>query len=149
MTNLTVYDPAMCCSTGICGPEIDQALVDFASDLDWLTRLGADVKRFNLSQEPAQFAENELVRSVLEKSGVEGLPVIVAGDALKSSGRYPSREELAQMAGLTPEQVVAGASSAAQESKSCCAPKASLASASTGGCCGGDDLEEDAGGCCS
>ena len=103
MSSLTIYDPAMCCSTGVCGPEIDQRLVDFATDLDWLSRVGADVTRFNLSQEPAQFAENELVRSVLEKSGVEGLPVIVAGDALKSSGRYPSREELAQMAGLSSE----------------------------------------------
>ena len=149
MTKLTVYDPAMCCATGICGPEIDQALVNFAGDLDWLTRLGADVKRFNLSQEPAQFAENEAVRSVLEKSGVEGLPVIIAGDAMKCSGRYPSREELAQMAGLTLEQIAAGASTTAQESKSCCTPKPALASASTGGCCGGDDAEEETGGCCS
>jgi len=36
MTTVTVYDPAMCCSTGICGAEVDQKLVDFAADLDWL-----------------------------------------------------------------------------------------------------------------
>ena len=149
MTPITVYDPAMCCSTGICGPEVDQTLVDFSSDLDWLARLGADVKRFNLSQEPAQFAANETVRLVLEKSGVEGLPVIIAGDALQSSGRYPSREELAQMAGVTPEQIAAGTSAAVPESKSCGAQKAGPSSASAAGCCGGDDVQEEAGGCCS
>ena len=35
MTNVTVYDPAMCCSTGICGAEVGQQLVTFAADLDW------------------------------------------------------------------------------------------------------------------
>ncbi len=105
MTSLTIFDPAMCCSTGICGAEIDQRLVDFAADIDWLKSQGVDVKRINLSQEPALFADNDLVKSVLEKSGVDGLPVIIAGDALKSSGQYPVREKLAEMAGLTPDQI--------------------------------------------
>ncbi|MCP4073469.1 MAG: arsenite efflux transporter metallochaperone ArsD [Hyphomicrobiales bacterium] len=119
MTSLTIFDPAMCCSTGICGAEIDQKLVDFAADLDWLKSLGIDVKRINLSQEPTLFAENNLVKSVLEKSGVEGLPVIIAGDALKSSGQYPAREKLAEMAGLTPDQITSG-SGIATISSGCC-----------------------------
>jgi hypothetical protein len=36
MTKLEVYDPAMCCSTGVCGPEVDPALVTFAADLKWV-----------------------------------------------------------------------------------------------------------------
>ena len=55
MTTLIVYDPAMCCSTGVCGPEVDQRLVDFAADLDWLKAQGARVRRINLSQEPMEF----------------------------------------------------------------------------------------------
>ncbi|MCK0103833.1 arsenite efflux transporter metallochaperone ArsD [Pseudohalocynthiibacter sp. F2068] len=100
MTNVTVYDPAMCCSTGICGAEVEQQLVTFAADLDWLKSKGIAVTRINLSQEPAKFAENNKVKAVLESSGVEGLPVIMLGDTLNSSGRYPARGELAEMAGV-------------------------------------------------
>lgn len=134
MTSLTIFDPAMCCSTGICGAEIDQKLVDFAGDLDWLKSLGVDVKRINLSQEPALFAKNNLVKSVLEKSGVDGLPVIIADDVLKSSGQYPARERLAEMVGLSTEQV---AQSTTNDAK-----------ASSGGCCGGSEKQEKSTGCC-
>lgn len=95
MTNITVYDPAMCCSTGICGAEVDQRLVTFAADLDWLKSKGVAVTRINLSQEPAKFAENETVKTVLQESGVEGLPIVIIGDAMRSNGRYPERAELA------------------------------------------------------
>ncbi len=148
MTNLTIYDPAMCCATGICGAEIDQKLVDFAGDLDWLKSLGIDIKRINLSQEPGLFAENDAVKSVLEKSGVEGLPVIIAGNTLQSTGQYPAREKLAQMAGLTLEQIAAGA--AAVTSQGCCdGDKAESKGASSGGCCGGsEDAQVESTGCC-
>ncbi len=132
MTTMTIYDPAMCCSTGICGPEVDTNLAQFAGDLDWLKTLGIDVKRINLSQEPALFAENEQVRTVLEKSGVEGLPVILVGDALLSSGQYPARDELTKMAGLTPDQI---ADATATEVK-------------TSGCCGGDGDAPKTSSCC-
>jgi glutaredoxin len=131
MTTLTVYDPAMCCSTGICGAEVDQQLVTFAADLDWLKGRGIDVTRINLSQEPAAFAENEAVKSVLQNDGVEGLPVILLGDRMHSSGRYPARGELAEMAGV--EFAADDALPAAQTQ--------------SGGCCGGS-AAKDASSCC-
>jgi hypothetical protein len=131
MKFLTIYDPAMCCSSGICGAEVDQKLVDFAADLDWLKREGIEVKRINLSQEPALFAENEQVKSILQNSGVEGLPVILADDEMQSAGQYPNRAELAKMAGVTAVEVVDPASVPAT------------------GCCGqGNNTEEYSSGCC-
>ncbi len=131
MKTITVYDPAMCCSTGICGAEIDQKLVDFAADLDWLKSEGTTVKRINLSQEPALFAENEQVKTVLEKSGIEGLPVILADDAMQSFGQYPDRMQLAQMAGVDVDKVT------------------SQVAAPATGCCGqNDDAEKASSGCC-
>lgn len=129
MKSVTVYDPAMCCSTGICGAEVDQTLVNFAADLDWLKSRGIPVTRINLSQEPGEFAANETVKSVLQNDGVEGLPVIMLGDALQSSGRYPARDELAKMAGVTLEN---GDTSAEQTKSS--------------GCCGGS--KETSSSCC-
>jgi hypothetical protein len=131
MKTLTIYDPAMCCSTGICGAEIDQKLVDFAADLDWLKSVGVSVKRINLSQEPALFAENEQVKTVLEKSGVEGLPVILADAEMHSFGQYPDRAKLAQMVGVKADPVVANIS---DPSTGCCGQNDTAEKASTG-CC--------------
>lgn len=129
MTEITVYDPAMCCSTGICGPEVDQHLITFAADLDWLKSEGVAVTRINLSQEPAKFAENDAVKSVLENAGVAGLPVVLTGGEVSSTGRYPDRKELAQFAGVA---FVEDTSSAT--ASSCCSGGASSDSASSS-CC--------------
>lgn len=67
---LQVFDPAKCCSTGVCGPEVDTKLVQFAADFDWLKSLGIIVRRHNLSQNPAAFVENEPVKAALTEKGV-------------------------------------------------------------------------------
>lgn len=69
---------------GVCGPEVDPRLAQFASDLDWLTGHGVDVRRINLAQEPSAFAENPEVKALLERSGDEDLPAIVVGTRLVS-----------------------------------------------------------------
>ena len=131
MKTLTIFDPALCCPTGICGAEIDQTLVNFAADLDWLKSEGVEVKRVNLSQEPSLFAENEQVKSILQNSGVEGLPVILANDELQSSGQYPDRVQLAQMAGVT---AVESAGQASVAATGCCGQDSAADKSSTG-CC--------------
>lgn len=100
MQKLEVFDPAMCCSTGICGPSVDPELVRFAADLDWLKGQGVSVVRFNLSQEPGAFAGDAAVKSALEAKGEAALPLVKANGEVKSSGTYPSREELASWAGF-------------------------------------------------
>ena len=96
MTTVEVFDPPMCCSTGVCGPSVDPALATFASDLSWLAEQGASVERYNLSQEPKAFAESDLVRELLAERGDEALPAVVVDGELRSSGRFPTRNELAR-----------------------------------------------------
>ncbi|MFN4153853.1 MAG: arsenite efflux transporter metallochaperone ArsD [Paracoccaceae bacterium] len=100
MTTITVYDPAMCCSTGICGTDVDQKLVDLAADLDWLKTQGVSVQRFGLSREPAEFAANDTIRQIMQDSEGDDLPVFLIDGTLKAKARYPSRTELADWAGL-------------------------------------------------
>jgi len=69
MKRLDIYDPAMCCSTGVCGPTVDPVLVRFATDVKWLQKQGAEAQRFNLSQNPAAFVENEKVKQALTEKG--------------------------------------------------------------------------------
>ena len=100
MIAVRVFDPAMCCSTGICGPSVDPQLARFAADLDWLKSQGVAVERFNLSQQPAAFADDAAVKAALETKGEAGLPLVKVNGEVKSSGTYPSRDELAAWAGV-------------------------------------------------
>jgi hypothetical protein len=101
MRTIQVFDPALCCSTGVCGVEVDQELVGFTADVDWVKQNGADIQRFNLAQQPMVFAENPVVKSFLERSGAEALPLILVDGDVALAGRYPTRLELARWASIT------------------------------------------------
>ena len=100
-TLLEVYDPAMCCSTGVCGPDVDDSLADFANNMKWLKSKGVTVNRFNLGQEPQVFKDNPEVLSRLKKSGSDILPIIFINNQLVSEGGYPDRTQLANWLGIT------------------------------------------------
>ncbi len=119
MTIIHVYDPALCCSTGVCGVDTDQALVTFAADVDWAKRGGAQIERFNLAQTPMAFADNATVKGFLERSGQEALPLILVDGEIALAGRYPNRDELARWTGLK-EVVVAKQSECCGGKTSCC-----------------------------
>lgn len=100
MSTIKVYDPPLCCSSGVCGQDVDQALVDFAAAVDWAQRQGAEVERFNLANDPMAFAEAPAVRGLLERSGEDGLPAVVIDGEIALAGTYPSRAQLARWAGI-------------------------------------------------
>ncbi|MFM1941255.1 MAG: Arsenical resistance operon trans-acting repressor ArsD [Verrucomicrobiota bacterium] len=97
---LEVYDPAMCCSTGVCGPNVDPKLVQFAADLDWLKSQGVVVERYNLAQAPAAFAGSDIVKATLAEQGTDCLPLVLVDGAVASVGSYPGRREMARWAGV-------------------------------------------------
>ena len=96
MTTIQIFDPALCCSTGVCGVDVDQQLVGSSADVDWAKQNSADIERFNLAQQPMVFAENPVVKSFLERSGAEALPLILVDGEVALAGRYPTRPELAR-----------------------------------------------------
>ncbi|MDF7807474.1 arsenite efflux transporter metallochaperone ArsD [Pontiellaceae bacterium B12219] len=109
MKTLKIYDPAMCCSSGVCGPDVDTELVQFANLLRNLDSTKVNVERYNLSQEPAAFVAEPLVKETLAQEGNGCLPLILVDGELISKGKYPAGTELMQWLGLdvkaTPEEV--------------------------------------------
>lgn len=101
MKAIQVFGPPLCCSTGVCGIDVDQALVSFSADVDWAKQNGAQIERFNLAQQPMAFAENPVVKGFLDRSGQESLPLILVDGEVALAGRYPNRAELARWAGIT------------------------------------------------
>jgi arsenical resistance operon trans-acting repressor ArsD len=104
MSKVQVYDPAMCCSTGVCGPSVDPVLPQFAADLEWLKCKGIDVERYNLAQQVAAFAANAVVKQALNSKGTRCLPMVLVDGEVKSEGAYPSREQLAEFVSITYER---------------------------------------------
>lgn len=102
MTQIDVFDPPMCCSSGVCGPEADPLLAAFAADVDWLTSQGVRVTRHNLAQEPQAFVSNPVVHETLQREGDACLPLLLVNGEIAGRGTYPRRDELARLAGLTP-----------------------------------------------
>jgi len=98
---LQVFDPAMCCSTGVCGPAVDSRLVQFATDLDWLKTQGVIVQRHSLSQNPAAFVATAAVQTELVRQGEAALPLLLVNGQVAVTGSYPDRATLAAWFKLT------------------------------------------------
>lgn len=92
--NIQLFEPAMCCSTGVCGPDVDDELVQISSDVNWLKGQGVEVNRYNLSQEPEAFKNNPEILEKLQTEGIGVLPIIVVDGNILMQKRYPSRDEL-------------------------------------------------------
>lgn len=131
---IQVFDPPMCCSTGICGPGVDPILVSFTADLDWLKRQGIEVERYNLSQQTQEFVSNSTVNEALKKYGNECLPLTLLDGKIVAQGTYLTREKLAVLAGIDAPKIelevaVVESESASPLSVCCSAP------ARKEGCC--------------
>jgi len=120
MSTIHVYEPAMCCNTGVCGPNPAQELVQFTSDIAALKELGADITRHNLANDALAFTQAEPVRAFMQAAGSAGLPLTTVDGAVVLTGRYPSRDELTRYAGLA--------------GSSCCQPAPTAAASSGCGC---------------
>lgn len=128
MTVLRVFDPPMCCSTGVCGPAVDPELARFSGDLEWLRGQGVEVQRFNLAQQPGAFVEHVPVNEALQARGNDALPLVMVDDRVAVEGTYPSREVLAALVGVVVRKPDGSASS-------CCAPSANAAGSKKTSCC--------------
>jgi hypothetical protein len=95
MSILEIFDRPLCCSTGICGPQVDPVLVHFAADLDWLRSQGIEVHRYNLAFEPASFLMHTDVKEALQVGQVGCLPLVRVNGRIVSQAQYPDREALA------------------------------------------------------
>jgi hypothetical protein len=94
-----IFDPPMCCPTGICGPTIDPVLLDIQEALLRIQKQfdgAASVERYLLSQQPARFMQNPQVLALLKKEGAGILPITVVEGEIVKTKSYPSFQELSQ-----------------------------------------------------
>lgn len=93
---IEIFDPAMCCSTGVCGPSIDPELVRMQEALRQIQKQAPEVQvsRYGLSSDPQAFVSNVTVAELLKSEGPSCLPLAFADGELISKGSYPGNEQL-------------------------------------------------------
>lgn len=102
---IEIFDPAMCCSTGVCGPSLDPELTRVASAVYSIEKKGFNIKRYQLTNDPDKFTENNEVNTLLHEKGPDALPVILLDGKAVKVGSYPTNEELAEWLHVKPEEL--------------------------------------------
>lgn len=120
---IEIYDPAMCCSTGVCGPSVDPELVRIQETLRQIQKQAPDVAvvRHGLSADPQAFVANSAVAELLKSAGPECLPLAFVDGKLISQSGYPGNAQLHEILKQAGIEVTLG-----EKKKSCCCPS---------GCC--------------
>ena len=97
MKKMIIFDPAMCCSTGVCGPGIDPELLRVSTVLNNLQRKGIVVERYNLTSNPSVFVDNKIINDLLNSDGVDLLPVTIVDNQVMKTKAYPTNEEFCEL----------------------------------------------------
>lgn len=92
-SKFTIFDPPMCCSTGVCGPNPDQSLIDLQDTLAVLKDKNVEIERYIITQSPEKFKENPQVIKLIQEQQLKVLPITTMNGVIIKTGSYPSLEE--------------------------------------------------------
>jgi hypothetical protein len=92
--DVELFDPPMCCPTGLCGPTLDQNLLDVSEMVATLQRENLRVERYQMTSHPNAFLENPEVMSLVREKQMEALPIVVVRGKVVKVGAYPSADEI-------------------------------------------------------
>ena len=144
MKTMKIFEPAMCCPTGLCGVGVDPELLRVSTVLNTLKENGIEVQRYNLTNAPQAFVEHKVVTEFLQKFGPDKLPVVMVDGFIVITGRYPSNEEFIDWLELAPELL--GVSSCCEDSACCCGGETETEESSC--CCGSGETGAEENSCC-
>jgi hypothetical protein len=94
MVKMIIFDPAMCCPTGLCGPVIDPDLLRISTAINNLEKNGVKIERYSLSNNPQAFVDNTTINEILNRDGVDALPVTIVDGKVVKTKKYPTNDEL-------------------------------------------------------
>jgi len=94
MKTIKIFEPALCCSTGVCGPSVDPELLRITALVNQLTENGIQADRFNLASSPMAFIQYAAVNNLIQEGGVEILPITMIDDQVIQTGKYMSNDDV-------------------------------------------------------
>ena len=102
MKKMFIYEPAMCCPTGLCGVSVDPELLRLSTVVSSLQKNGIEVKRYNLTNAPMEFVNNKEVNILMTEKGVKILPITVVDGAIVKTKSYPTNDEIISLLQVPP-----------------------------------------------
>ena len=120
MSKVEIFDPAMCRSTGVCGPGVDPELLKVATIINNLQKAGKEVIRHNLADEPDIYVNNTKVNAVLMEKGADALPITLVDGEVVMIGEYPTNEQLVTWTGASMEELLDAMVKTEIEKNTCC-----------------------------
>ena len=87
------FDPPLCCPSGVCGPTIDQTLLDVNEMIMALQAEGVRVERYQMTSHPNAFLSNPEVMRLVREQQMAALPITVVQGFVKV-GAYPTLAEV-------------------------------------------------------
>jgi hypothetical protein len=88
------FDPPMCCPTGLCGPTLDQTLLDVNEMILALQAEGLTVARYQMTGQPQAFLSNPDVMRLVREQQMVALPITVVRGQVVKVGVYPTLSEI-------------------------------------------------------
>ncbi len=107
MNKLQIFEPALCCPTGVCGPGVDPELLRITSVINNLKNNGIILDRFNLMNDPQEFVDSKVINDLINEKGVDILPTVILNNEVVKTGSYPTNEEIAKYLGVTEDKLEA------------------------------------------
>ncbi|WP_257345802.1 arsenite efflux transporter metallochaperone ArsD [Pseudalkalibacillus decolorationis] len=103
---IDIFDPAMCCATGVCGPSVDPVLTRVANTIFLLEKRGIDIHRYNLTNDTEAFISNTTIQKLLDEKGSDALPATIVDGELVKEGTYPTNEEFARWSNVNEKDLI-------------------------------------------
>ena len=134
MKKIEIFDPAMCCPTGLCGTNIDPNLMRIAVIVDTLKKKGVNITRHNLKDEPMIYVTNTTINNLLQSKGVEVLPITLVDGEVAMTGEYPTTRQMAEWSGVNLDFMPIQEEKSKQKKKNECCEGSDC-------CCGGSNWD--------
>ena len=99
IVKIKIFDPPLCCPTGICGPTVDQTLNDVNEMIAFLQKEGIQVERYQMTSHPHSFLNNTEVMKLVQEKQMAALPITVIYNQVIKTGSYPTIEEINKVLG--------------------------------------------------
>jgi len=93
---IIIFEPAMCCSTGLCGPSIDPELLRLSTLVNTLSKQGIKIDRYNVSSDPQEFVNNKIINEKLSKDGIDVFPITLLDGVIAKTHEYPTNKEISE-----------------------------------------------------
>ena len=92
--DVEIFDPPMCCPTGLCGPTLDQTLLDLNEMILKLQSDGVSVARYQMTSHPQAYLNNAEVMKLVREQQMAALPISVVHGKVIKFGAYPTMTEI-------------------------------------------------------